>query len=340
MDFVTRARYQEARSYLRLGELAEASGRPELDVVWLYSRALTLLCELRTADESFSRCLHALARMDSTLSRAAPADRCEPAPQPCAPDRLGLEVYAFGPLRVRRGEFALTGPGWRGGRTLELFALLVSAGQRPIPLETTIECLWPEVTPVSGRAALKATLHRLRHRLEPTLAAGERSSYVVLEGGLLSLNPERCWTDVAQFDAAIGESRQHQRNARPDLACRHFRRAAELYTASLLSEERYREWLAEPRQQRQTQVLAALSALAEWAEQRQELAEAAHWYERCLQIERCAETAAQRLISIQLRRGRRVEAIRTFLALRQALAAELDLAPSAETFGLFDGVRP
>jgi DNA-binding SARP family transcriptional activator len=338
MDFVARARYDEAESYLRLAEKAESSGQPQVEIIWLYAHALALLCELGVQDDRFRACLRALARLESARARAEPARVTAMLP-PRDHGERGLEVRALGPLHVLRAGQAINGPIWHGSRTLELLELVVSAGEQPTPLDVAIECLWPRAPQAAGLAALKTTLHRLRHRLESGLHRGDRSSYLSLEHRVLWLNREHCWTDVAEFDAAIREGRQRQRDGQPITACRHYRRAADLYAGSLLSDERYLEWVAEPRQQRQTQVLEALSTLAGWAEQRQELVEAAAWYERYLEIEHCAETAAQRLIRIQSRLGRRVEAIRTFLALRKALSTELDLDPSPETFALFRSIQ-
>jgi LuxR family transcriptional regulator, maltose regulon positive regulatory protein len=326
------------RGCIDRAERAGRVGLPRRDVARLYSHALKLVCDLDLAEELFRRCLNGLSSLDLALAPRAPASvsaRAVTRPR----ERDPLEVEAFGPLRVRRGSAEMASATWPGRKTLELFEVLVSYGDTPVAVELAMESLWPEASPEAGRRNLKVTLHRLRHQLEPELGPGARSSYVILNGGLLALDGMHVRSDVVQFDRAMREGRQQEARGELDAAARHYRRAAALYAGPLLGEQRYLDWIGERREARRTQVLRALATLGQAAEAREATKEAVCWYEHYLLVDRCDEGIAQRLMRLYLRLERRSDARRAFLILQEALAEELDVQPAPESRKLYREFR-
>jgi DNA-binding SARP family transcriptional activator len=339
MDLISQVRYDESRVYLRLARLGETAERPPLELAWLYSRALQLLCDLGFQDEAFRECLNGLARLSSASCSADPRSADTPA---LIAHETMLYVQAFGTLRIRGGSARVSCPIWRGsrGRTLALFELLVCFGDQPVAEELAIESLWPEASAESGRRDLKITLHRLRHQLEPRLESGDRSRYIVLRQGFLSFHPEFFVSDVTQFDVAIRRGRRNESDGRVEAACADYQQAVALYEGPLLGEERYCDWVVEPRRRREKQLLASLRTLGSWAEERQDLPRATQWYEAYLNGDPCAEGIVQRLMRVHVRLGQRSEAVRAYVALHGVLAEELNTCPSPETEALYRSLRP
>ncbi len=337
MDVIGQARYDESRTYLRLAQRAEAANVPRLELAWLYSHALQLTCDLGLEDEAFDACLSGLARLRTQSSSDNPGSTA------CAPLSVApvLHVEAFGALRVRGGLAHFDDPDWcrRGSKTLALLELLVCFGEQRVAEDLAIESLWPEAPPESGRRDLKITLHRLRYQLEPHLNSGDRSRYIALRQGFLSLNPEFFVSDVAQFDAAVRRGRDHESAGRTEAACADYEHAVALYKGPLLGEERYYDWILEPRHQREQQLLASLMTLASWSEERHDLGRAAHWYETYLNRDACAEGVVQRLMRVYLRLGQRSEGVKAYLALQAAVAEHLKTCPSPETEALYRSLR-
>jgi DNA-binding SARP family transcriptional activator len=75
------------------------------------------------------------------------------------------------------------------------------------------------------------------------------------------------------------------------------------------------------------------------SEQAGQWQDAAACYEKGLSLDPCAEDVCRRLMTTYDTLGRRSDALQVYLTCRDALAARLDLAPSAETETLFRRLR-
>ena len=80
-------------------------------------------------------------------------------------------------------------------RRLAVLALLVVAGERGMPREQILRCLWPDTDEERGRHALTQTLYALRHDLE--------SDQLFLGQQELRLNPQTITSDYAAFQDAL-----------------------------------------------------------------------------------------------------------------------------------------
>jgi DNA-binding SARP family transcriptional activator len=79
-------------------------------------------------------------------------------------------------------------------RQLAVLGLLAAAGDRGIPRDKLIGCLWPESAADNARHALEQLLYSLRRQLPGVLAAGVDP---------LRLDPAAVATDVADFTARL-----------------------------------------------------------------------------------------------------------------------------------------
>lgn len=85
-------------------------------------------------------------------------------------------------------------------KPLALLKGLVCAGGGAVSQDTLCRALWPQLDAHSAMRALHTTLFRLRALLQCPQA-------VVLGGGLVSLDPQRCWVDAWAFERAVEEAR-------------------------------------------------------------------------------------------------------------------------------------
>lgn len=110
------------------------------------------------------------------------------ADQPMEPGRL--RIHLLGPTIVWRPDGTLVeGPLWRRIKVRALLAYLVLK-RGPVPRETLIEVLWPDLDYEAGLRNLNTTVYNLRRSLEPDLKRGSDSRFVIYEGSnyLSSIN--------------------------------------------------------------------------------------------------------------------------------------------------------
>src|SRR5690242_12581802 len=79
-------------------------------------------------------------------------------------------------------------------RQLAVLGLLAAAGERGIPRDKMIGCLWPESSSENARHALEQLVYSLRRQLADVLAPGPDP---------LRLNPAAVTSDAADFSARL-----------------------------------------------------------------------------------------------------------------------------------------
>lgn len=101
----------------------------------------------------------------------------------------------------------------------------------------------------------------------------------------------------------------------------------------------YENWAETERQKYRRQALDALDKLTTIATQRASYAEARAYAERQLEIDNLRESAYRQLMKILAFNGQRVEALSLYETLKQLLAEELSMAPSARTMYRCEQIR-
>jgi len=122
-----------------------------------------------------------------------------------------LRVYALGPLRAELGDAQIVQWGGKkaGARQAEAaFAFLFDRGERGVAKDEFLDLVWPDVPFDRADVAFHRTMNGLRHTLAP---AGARIKFfndryhLLLDAG--------AWSDVAGFEAALGEASSASRSA-------------------------------------------------------------------------------------------------------------------------------
>ena len=243
------------------------------------------------------------------------------APAPAAPR---LRVLAFGPLRIERDGVPLTRSGKVPRKPLDLLALLVAHGCRPLDAGTVMDELWPSLDANAPRASLDMAVSRLRKLL------GEPAA-VCFSEGRLSLDPLLVWSDVAAFEtlteaAAVGSERAPWQ-------------ALSLYTDALLGGGPAGARLLGRRQQLAQRLCDMSLEAAARLQACGAYPAACRLLQRALECVPLCEPLYRALMQAQLAQGERAETLRTYQRLAELLPATLGTVPASATRALADQAR-
>jgi DNA-binding SARP family transcriptional activator len=233
-------------------------------------------------------------------------------------DGRELRLALLGPTLVQRGEVSIGGD-WLWQRPGQLLKYLACQRGRFVAADEISEAIWPGADADTGVARVRHYIHVLRTRLEPERDRRTPSCFVVAAGGAYSLERDRVWLDVDEFEssaesglAAFGRGERHR-------AEQSLERALALYRGDFLTDEPYAEWALFERERLMALESRALSALADLALREGRLDEAGRRLERLAGLEPFDTDVQRDLIALCLRRGRRSEAVRRYGALRTRL---------------------
>ena len=231
-------------------------------------------------------------------------------------------VALFGPV-------SLTGP--KGvslrrasqQRRIALLALIASSPGGAISRDRLLGFLWPDRDEHTARHLLADSIYVLRKTL------GERS--IVASGETLQLSADFVRTDVAEFRRAIAEERWTD--------------ALQLYRGDFLdgfyvrNAADFDQWVMGERDRLRAMAARAASTLAASLQEVGRTTEAATAAERALELAPGDETSFRNLVRLLFETNNHARAqsvARTFI---EYLAAELGVAPSAETTRLLRELR-
>jgi DNA-binding SARP family transcriptional activator len=241
-------------------------------------------------------------------------------------DGRTLRIFALGPMRVETREGGIGG-GWLEQRPGQLLRFLVTERHRIVPTEVIASAVWGQ----TGRNApniVRHFVHALRERLEPQRPKHAESSFVISRRGGYSLNGERVWIDVDEFEHEVRRGRTALAYGNRALALERFDRAVELYRDDFLADEPYAEWVFAERERLRAlagDTLRTLSALCEQEPQR-----SASYLERLGGMEPFDNDVHRELIAALLRLGRRSRAARHYHAFRRRVMGAFGDLPDFE----------
>jgi DNA-binding SARP family transcriptional activator/pimeloyl-ACP methyl ester carboxylesterase len=219
-----------------------------------------------------------------------------------------VQVLLLGRFEVCVGEHPVPAAAWRQRRARDLVKLLALAPDHRLHRERAIDALWAELPPEAGAANLYKAAHHAR------AAMGSREAIVLL-GGQVRLWPGTSVEVDAERFAATAEAAL--RTGSTDGCAR----AAAEYDGELLPEDRYEQWVQEPRERLRLLYLELLRGAGLW--------------DRLVAEEPTDESAHQALMRGHLAAGNARAALSQFHVLRATLARELGVAPSPESLELY-----
>ncbi len=254
-----------------------------------------------------------------------------------------LRVQTLGAFRAWRGDVEVAPREWQRDKARQLFQLLLTdrsgaadpahpAG-RWLQREEIVERLWPQLSPEAATRDFKVALNALNRALEPTHAADAPFVFVMREGAAYRLRPEAdLWLDATEF-AQNCERGLH--GPADERAIAELRRALRLYAGDYLPEAIYEDWATDERERLLTLYLRAADRLAGVLIGRGDDEEGLDICQAILGRDACWERAYRLMMTAYARQGNRGQVQRVYMRCVEALRAELDVPPSAETVALY-----
>ena len=219
---------------------------------------------------------------------------------------------------------------WLDGKQLEQLVsakaratiYYLAATRAPASRELVAGLLWSDMQESAARANLRVVLSKLRSQL---------GSHILVTRREVALNPEfTLETDLNLFQTEQKEL---------------LRRAVELYTGRFLDDfylrdaPLFEEWVEQERRKYHQKVTSYLGLLAAEEKAAGNLDLAIEDLRKLLRLEPWREQAHRDLMRVLVDAGQRGAALAQFEQCRQALAAELDVEPTAETIALYEQIK-
>ena len=222
---------------------------------------------------------------------------------------MRVQILLLGQFRVSVGDTVIPADAWRRERAAALVKRLALLARHRLHREQAMELFWPDLDSDAAGANLRKAIHFARRSL------GEHDLLEV-NGDIVALAPRaELVIDTEEFDAAAKAALSGQGGS-------ECKRAADLYGGELLPDDRYVEWLEEPRQQLRELYARVLKTGKLW--------------ERLVTLDPTDEQAQCALMQAALDAGNRAEAIRLFQRLRELLRIELGVGPRAATIAIYE----
>ena len=245
-----------------------------------------------------------------------------------------VKIYTLGRFSVETDGEPLSFPGKSQKRPLDLLKALIALGGRNVDFTSLMGILWPDATG-DAQKSLEMTLSRLRKLL------GQNDS-VLMQEGKLTLNPQLTWVDMWAFErsllAAGGAIGDRGEIGDSDFNADRAQRAFVLYKGRVLASEPRAAWMQATADRLQAKFIRLVLILGRRLEATS-WEQAAHVYERGLELENLAEELYQRLMVCHRERGRVADAMNVYRRCRDNLSIILGIAPSSETAALFNALR-
>ena len=238
----------------------------------------------------------------------------EPEPEP-AGETHGVSICSFGGLSVAIDGVTVPEAAWPAAARRLLELLLCLPGYQATAQQAA-RLLWPRHLPRSGLNSFNVALHGLRRLLEPDLATGADSRFVVRQGRVYRLRLEQMTCDVDEFTKLVRYA------SRPlgDDAAKHLENAASLYRGDFLAASGD-EFTQEKRSRLRRVMLDTLERLGEWHAEAGRTPLALWAYNRLLELAPHREDAWARVLELHLGAGDEYRALAALQQCEQSLEA-------------------
>ena len=246
-----------------------------------------------------------------------------------------LQIRTLGRFEVLRNGIPIPEESWPRRRTKELLKVLLTAPGRFFTVDQLVDALLPTADVKTATHNIHARVSELRRVLEPDLARGNRSQYIVRKGQAYCFEVDSpCSIDVLQFEKLRALGQDHRSAGRHVEAIEAFEAAIDLYRGDSMEADRYEEWTLEARQHWREQYALVLTTLAEEHAHLGNTQEAAAVCREAFDLHPAREDTLRQLMEYYRTMGKRAEALRVYQIGTHALRSDLEAAPSSETEAL------
>jgi predicted ATPase/Tfp pilus assembly protein PilF len=250
-----------------------------------------------------------------------------------------LTLHLLGGFQVKLAEQALEG--FATDKARALLAYLAVERDRPHRRERLASLLWPDLGDERARQSLRQALSHLKQ----TLGSND---FLLSTPQDVQIHPQaEVCTDVGEIQALAAECERHRhRRVGGCLPClQRQQRLLARYPGEFLAgfpaqnSDLFEEWVTLVREKLHLHAMQALSTLADYYQQRGEVALALHHAREQIRLEPWREESHRQAMRLLALNGERSAALAQYETCCRALAADLDVEPSAETKTLYTLVK-
>jgi len=249
-----------------------------------------------------------------------------------------LTIETLGGFRVIRGDHVIEEDEWDRSQPKQLLKVIISYGAKGIPKEALIDQLWPEERPKSAESDFKTALQRLRKSLEPTLHKDFGSSYIHLQGNVVSIDAELCQVDVNLFLLLLRNGEEKEKAGDVKEALLIYNEAIEMYKGDFLENEFYIPWADRKREELKGKYIELLGKAAHLHDRQGTVKKAIECYKKAIRTDSLLEESYQKLMTLYSSKGMYNEALRTYEACKKVLKQELKTKPDPMTTALYNKI--
>ena len=237
-----------------------------------------------------------------------------------------VKIYSLGAFALYVNDKLVEFSGKVPKKPLALIKALVANGGRNVPEERLMDALWPGEEADAARKSLDITVLRLRKLLGSNDA-------ILVSDELISLNPQKCWTDVWAFEQWVEQAADAGRGLAAASA------ALALYKGNFLPMEAEEPWTVKARERLRAKFVRLVESFAKAEEAAGCWEKAMAHYLKGLEADDLVEAFHLGLMRCYRALGRPAEAITAFRRLRQTLSVVLGIAPSPAAEALAQELR-
>lgn len=232
-----------------------------------------------------------------------------------------LRFFLLGPFEVFRDEKPIFQEAFKTRHARCVLKFLLTEHDRPVSFARLTDAFWPDSDPETARNSLHVAIRTLRRVLEPELARGAASRYIVTVAETYRFVSEGCATDVASFLDHRRAGQSAERRVDPGVAIDSYRAATALYRGEYVAEEAEAAWVLGTRERLREAFLDTSDRLAELLASVDRQSEAVEVIERALLSDPLREDLYLRLMRIHARAGKRAHVTAVFERYRRVARA-------------------
>lgn len=251
---------------------------------------------------------------------------------------MHLHIHTLGSFHVYHGDTVVPDSVWKTQKNKLFLKILLTFRGHALTKEQLIEWLWPHLDPAAAARNLRVAVSQVRQLLEPDLARGSRSRYILTTESGYAWNPEAVyWLDAVEFERGAQPQSPLLPGSRDEIP--QLQAALDLYRGDYLEEDRYADWAIVERERLRELRFTLLTRLAEASAGQGRYHRAIALCREVLAADGCRESVWCQLMLYHYHAGDQNRALLAYEECRQTLAIELDVEPLPETTALAQEIR-
>ncbi|MBF0468083.1 MAG: protein MalT [Desulfamplus sp.] len=250
-----------------------------------------------------------------------------------------IDITTLGQFSVCVNNKPVADNTWDGNKPKLLLKSIICHNTKDISKEMIIDDIWPDASVKAGEKNFKVNLHRLRKTLEPDVNKQVGYSYLTMDTGRVSLDPELVTVDIDTFNTLAQQGYEKLARDEVALALLFFEQAVAIYKGDFLAEEPYETWIDLKREILRTYYIEILMIIARIHEDQDQPFQAVEYLKKAIQADPLREEAYQNLMIVYADSGMLTAATALYEKWRQVARSELGVEPGPETCNIYNKIQ-